>query len=438
MNHFIKFSYIFSGFMLLTPHWAVADELVLTVHQAVTQAVSENPSLAAQGEHARSVRAIAPQVGSLPDPVLSLNALNLPVDGFSTTQENMTQLQLGISQKIPFPGKLALRESVANLLADAAQYDTDELALYLVSRVKGSWWNIFYLDRSLETIERNKVLLRQFIRIAETKYKVGKGLQQDVLLAQLEVSKLLDVGISLKAARKKEEARLNALMNRPASAAIKLPQKVNETIRALAQESVLAEQAMESRPLLFRQGKYIESANRRVALAEKDYYPDFNLGAVYGLRSGINPVNHRSRADFSSVKLSTTLPFFTGTKQDHQLDQRKAELARSQFSYQDAKEAVLAEVSQALADYEKAREQGSLFKTGIIPQAQQTVASMLAGYQVNKVDFLNLVRAQVTLYNYETQYWKALAEAKQSLARLDAAIGVPVINISTSEIFNHE
>ncbi|MDQ6981577.1 MAG: TolC family protein, partial [Mariprofundus sp.] len=118
-----------------------------------------------------------------------------------------------------------------------------------------------------------------------------------------------------------------------------------------------------------------------------------------------------------------TLPLFTSSKQDRQLDQRKAELARTQFSYQDAKEAVLAEVSQALADYDKAKEQGLLFKTGIIPQAHLTVASMLAGYQVNKVDFLNLVQAQVTLYNYETQYWRALAEANQSLARLDAAIG---------------
>jgi outer membrane protein TolC len=121
-----------------------------------------------------------------------------------------------------------------------------------------------------------------------------------------------------------------------------------------------------------------------------------------------------------------TLPFFTNSKQDHQLDQRKAELARSEFSYQDAKEAVLSEVSQTLAAYDRAKEQASLFKTGIIPQAHQTVASMLAGYQVNKVDFLNLVRAQVTLYNYETQYWKVIAEANQSLAKLDAAVGEPV------------
>ena len=81
------------------------------------------------------------------------------------------------------------------------------------------------------------------------------------------------------------------------------------------------------------------------------------------------------------------------------------------------------QISVALADYERAREQFILFKSGIIPQARQTVASMLAGYQVNKVDFLNLIRSQITLFNHETKYWRALAEAKQSLAKLIAAVG---------------
>ncbi len=422
LNNIFKSIYVLSAITLLLPQSTFAEE-VLSVRQAVVVSLSDNPGLAAQDAHARSMREIAPQVGSLPDPVLSLTALNLPVDSFSTTQENMTQLQTGISQAIPFPGKLGLRESAANLIADAAAYDTDEFRLRLTSRVKGSWWNLFYLDRALETVERNQVLLRQFIRIAETKYKVGKGLQQDVLLAQLELSKLLDVEISLKSARKQEEARLNALLNRPARQPVQLPQKTDETLPKAAEEAVLAEQALSARPLLSRQNKYIESAQTRVSLAEKDYYPDFNLGAAYGVRNGVNPANGLNRPDFASFKLSMTLPFFTGSKQDRQLDQRKAELARSQFSYQDAKEAVLAEVSQALAAYEKAKEQATLFKSGIIPQANQTVASMLAGYQVNKVDFLNLVLAQITLYNYETQYWKALAEANQSMARLDAAVG---------------
>jgi outer membrane protein TolC len=96
---------------------------------------------------------------------------------------------------------------------------------------------------------------------------------------------------------------------------------------------------------------------------------------------------------------------------------------QQKFSLRDATNRVHSEISTAYSQYQKSRQQVLLFKTGIIPQARQTVASMLAGYQVDKVDFLNLVRSQITLYNYETQYWKALTEAQQVLAQLIAVVG---------------
>jgi outer membrane protein TolC len=100
-------------------------------------------------------------------------------------------------------------------------------------------------------------------------------------------------------------------------------------------------------------------------------------------------------------------------------------------------QAVDSEIDMALADYRAGRERASLFKTGIIPQASQTVSSMLASYQVNKVDFLNLVGAQITLYNYETEYWKALSSGWQAWARLEAAVGKPITQ-ETGKEFSHE
>ncbi len=83
----------------------------------------------------------------------------------------------------------------------------------------------------------------------------------------------------------------------------------------------------------------------------------------------------------------------------------------------------MADISSAVTDYRRAQEQLSLFEGGIVPQARQTVQSMLAGYQVGEVDFLNLVRSQITLFNYELQYWKVLAEARQALSHLETAVG---------------
>ena len=425
-----KFSTWPLALLLMLTQTAAASESqqILTLAEAEQIALRESPRLAASEAQARALAEVPPQVGALPDPQLTLGAMNLPVDSFSTSRENMTQMQVGLSQAIPFPGKLGLREQAARFEAEAATFNSEETGLVLVRNVRTGWWNLFYLDRALNIIQRNQVLLRQLTRIAETKYKVGKGLQQDVLLAQVELSKLLDVEISLRGARKGQEAKLNALLNRPAQTPISLPAEVSESLPEVASEAELHTRALAARPLLASRDQQIRAAETHVGLAEKDYLPDFRLGAAYGFRSGTNPVNQTNRPDLASMQLSLNLPIFSGSKQDRALAQRRAELLRSEYSQQDARDMVLAEVSQALSDYSKSRQRVSLFKAGIIPQASQTVASMLAGYQVNKVDFLNLVRAQVTLYNFETQYWQAFASANQSLAQLEASIGKEIIH----------
>jgi outer membrane protein TolC len=405
---------------------ASAQAAVLSLEDAVNLAASSNSGLASMKSRAKAMAEIPPQAGSLPDPVLSLNAMNLPVDSFSATSENMTQMQVGIAQSLPFPGKLFLREQAAGFVAESAAFDADEMRQRIIRNTSIGWWNLFYLDQALSIVVRNQVLLRQFVRIAESKYKTGQGLQSDVLLAQVELSKLLDVEIALKAARRGQAAQLNSLMNRPANTPVLLPHTAPQSLPLTPKLELLRKLAAQKRPWLAAQQSAIDAADRRVELAKRDYYPDFKLGATYGFRSGLNPVNRQSRPDFTSIMLSFNLPIFTGSKQDRALAMRKAEAETETFSLQDRRTQVDAEIEQGLADYHAAYDQALLFKTGIIPQASQTVASMLASYQVNKVDFLNLVRAQITLYNYETQYWKALSSGWQAWARLEAAVGVPL------------
>jgi cobalt-zinc-cadmium efflux system outer membrane protein len=399
----------------------------LTLADAVSMAVEGNPGLAEMQARAGAMEAIPSQEGSLPDPTVSFTALNFPTDTFARDQEPMTQLQFGIEQSLPFPGKLALKERAAEFDADAAASNVDEARLRLIRNVKQAWWQIFYLDRSLETVARNQDLLRQFVQIAQTKYKVGEGLQQEVLLAQVELSRLLDRRVELQGMRRQQAARLNALLDRAASTPVALSEQVNEVLARLLPEAQLYARAETARPLLTQRRQEVEAARARRDYARRDRYPDFSLGAAYGIRDGQNP-DGSSRPDLASLRLGMSLPLYAGRKQDKAVDQRTSELLQKQYALQDEWNTVRAEITAALADYQRANEQVQLFKTGIIPQARQSVASMLSGYQVNKVDFLNLARAQITLYNYETQYWKSFSEANQALARLTAAVGEGVIH----------
>ena len=394
----------------------------LSLEAAEQQALRDNPGLAELRARAQAMAAIPSQVGTLPDPVIGFNALNLPTDSFDIEQENMTQMQFGISQKIPYPGKLALREQVAEQEADAATDNVEELRLRLIREVRIAWWRIRYLDQALRIVANNQELLRQFVEIAQTKYQVGKGLQQDVLLAQLELSRLLERQVQLRGMRKSEQARLNALLDRPTDRAVVLDPAVDETLAPLADEPALFARAEQARPLLAGRHKLIKAARLRRQLAEKDLLPDFQVGAGYGFRSGQNP-NRTDRADFLSLKIGMSIPLFAERKQRRAIDQRGSELQGSIYALQDSMRQVQKQISTALAAYRSARERAHLFKIDIIPQARQTVASMLAGYQVGEVDFLNLVRSQITLYDYETRYWRVLSEAQAARASVAAAVG---------------
>lgn len=398
-----------------------ADQSILTLQAATELAVKDNPDLAQIQARAKAMAAIPAQEGALPDPQISINALNLPVNTFNLHQEDMTQLGGGISQAIPFPGKLALREQAAAFEAEAASQNVTEARWRLLSEVKTIWWLIYYLDRTLQITDSNYALLQQFVEIARTKYEVGEGLQQDVLLAQLELSKLIDQQLMLKASRRNAAASLNALLDKPANSEVRLPETVALQLPSLKQEILLYQQAETSRAILEGNQLGINAAQSRLDLAKKGYLPDFTVDASYGARA--DTPSGSQRANMLSLNLSINVPIFAAQKQAKAVDQRNSELMQEKYALQDEWNKVRSQITQGYNDYQRAKDQVVLFETGIVPQARQTVASMLAGYQVNKVDFLNLVRSQITLFEYETQYWKAFSEANQSLAQLSAAVG---------------
>lgn len=413
---------------LSTTNTLYADEhnfsLALTEVSAVEIAIQDNPNLAEVQARYKGLSEVPSQVGTLPDPMVNLNAMNFPSDTLDRDQEPMTQAQIGFSQVFPFPGKLNLKEEAAEYDALAAGHTVEEVRLQLIRNVKRKWWQLFYLDRALETVDMNQDLLRQFISVAKTKYETGKGLQQDVLLAQLELSKLIDQEIQIQAIRRNQSIQLNILMDRPANEVISLPIKVSKMMPDLVDETVLYQMAEAARPRLKQMETQIDAAQSRLKLAKRDYYPDFKLGVTYGDRTGDNPLPRGgARSDFVSVMVGVKVPLYAGRKQSKAVSQKNYELQTNRYALLDEKGLVMAEISTAVTDYHRAKQQFSLFGSGIVPQARQTVESMLSGYQVSEVDFLNLVRSQMTLFNYELQYWKALSDAKQALARVEAAVG---------------
>lgn len=223
----------------------------LTLDEALAIARAENPKRQAAGAEAEAMAERPSQAGALPDPTVSLKAANLPVDSWSTADEPMTQMQVGLKQTIPFPGKRGLLETAATHQSERARWRQIDVEARVDRAVREGWWNLFFLDRALETVRKNRALMRQLVRMAESRYALGEGLQQDALLAQLEMTRLIDREDELVSFRRSLEGELNGVMGRPATTPITLGRQADERLPRLLDDDRLIELAMKNAPLLF-------------------------------------------------------------------------------------------------------------------------------------------------------------------------------------------
>ncbi|SMF95006.1 Outer membrane protein TolC [Methylomagnum ishizawai] len=405
------------------PPVSQAAEPELTLQHAVELALAGNPGLAEIKARAQALAAVPPQAGAMPDPTFNVDLLNVPTRSFSLRQEDMTMLEFGVSQTIPFPGKRDLQRKIAEEEALAAADSVEEARLRLVREVKDGWWRLFFYDRALNVTQESEQFFQQLVDTAQAQYRVGQGQQQDVQLAQLELSKLKDERLELIGMRHAATAQFNVLLDRPPSTLVVLPASAEFAQMAL-QESNLLEKAQEIRPLLAQRRKMLDAAKTRVDLAQKDFYPDVTVGASYAVRQ--DTPTGQSRSDFASIRLSVNLPIYAGDKQSKAVDQRQSEYLQEQYAFEDEHHRVQAEITAKTAEYLHAKERLSLYEHEIIPQARQTVRSLMAGYPVGKADFTDLLKAQLTLFQYQTQYWQSLTRTQQILAEVAAATGLEV------------
>lgn len=390
-----------------------------TLNRFIAEAIKNNPELLESKNKIKVSKEIPSQAGSLDDPMLMFGLANLPVDTFSFSQEPMTQKQITVSQKLPFPGKLGLRTEIAEKDVKIFEEGHEEIKLRIIKEIKQSYYELCFVLAAIKITEQNKALLKQFVSIAETKYSVGKGIQQDVLKAQVELSKIMDELIQFHKREESEKAKLNSLMNRLPQAPLSIPHGITKTkfnydIRDLQQ---LTE---EHRPALKGLKSVIERYRVAKQLAERDYYPDFNIGFRYGQREDSLRAEH---PDFVTGFVGINIPIWHKTKQRRKVFEQTYRIETAKEAYNKVKNESFLKIKQILDEEVKGDKLLKLIKTGIIPQGRQSLESALAGYGVDKVDFLTLLNNQVTLFKWEIKYHKELTVYEKNLAELEHAVG---------------
>jgi outer membrane protein, heavy metal efflux system len=385
----------------------------------INEALQANPEIKRLVNLKKASQEAIRPAGALDDPMLTLGFFNLPTDTFAFNQVDMTQKGIGISQKFPFPGKRRLRSEIAEEQSKADDFALLDKLNETRAKVIQDYWGLSLAYTSFEITARNKNFWEQVVRVAETRYATGQGMQADVLQAQVELGNYLDRLLQWRQQRESYEAQLNALRDRPPATAINRPAAMRPRLFTLKLADAI--KMLESRPQVKALKTQIDKQQKAVALARKDFYPDINIGVNYGFRES-TPTG-KYRPDFFTSFVSLNLPLWFGSKQLPRLREQEARQAAAENAYQAALNELSAAVRDRVNKLERLNQQIKLYAQDITSQAEQAANASLAAYQVGNLEFARLVQNQIAVYQAELRLQEYLKDFEQNWADLEILVG---------------
>jgi len=399
---------------------AHADDVV-TLDSLVLEALESNPELKAARARWEASQKRPKQEGTLPDPMIGVGWQNVTFDSITLEEDPNSMLRFSVSQEIPFPGKLPLREKIASIYADAEGKSYLAGERKIVADLKSAYHDWQFTLKAIEITRKNKTLLEKFAEIAKVKYEVGKAAQQDMITAGVETSKLLEQIEVLESRREIIEARINSLLDRPSDAPLGRPEEPARTPLPFSPEEAetLAE---ENSPALAVKESRVTSGRESLALARKELYPDF----VVGLSPGVMGKEGKGMDGVWEVSLGVKVPLYFWRKQSLGVEEAALDLRGAEEEYRSANREVRFSVKESYLNARTAAKLMDLYEKGIIPQSRLALESAISAYQTGAVDFSVLLDSLVTVFSFELEYERNLAEYLKAIARIEEFTGVEI------------
>jgi len=399
--------------ILLLPAATGAGEAppVLSLEEAVAEALRANPEVQA-AEHAwRAAAHVPKQVSGLEDPTMSYESWNTPnAFTFDRAESNI----YSVGQKIPFPGKLRLRGKAARLSAQAEEQRFAQKRLEVASRATAAYADLFQAERDIEIYRSYRELARALADSARARYEAGEAPQADVIKADLERSRLETETNGLEETRRTALARLNALLDRSQALAARTP--VDLPIRPIAVPvEELERVASEKRPAVRAASLEVDRAGTERRLARLRYLPDVEV-------RGSRWVN-RGADDGYGAMLIVNVPWVWRGKHDAANAEARERARAARAMLRSEKNVAVGGVRELYARADRARRNTELLRTALLPQARLAFESSLAAYGVDESDFPSVLDSFRSLLYLETQRVDEVAGFQRSRAGLEEMVG---------------
>lgn len=396
-----------------------SDVVPKTLEQLEEVAMTGNPRIRAAVRRLSVAQARAPGAGALDDPMFMYRDWGTPLR--QPWNLNQSQQMFMFTQTFPGPGKRGLRSDIANRDVEIANSELAAVRREVRASVRKAFYELLRNYEELSIHDRQAAIAQQGLQTARIKYVVGKVPQQDVLKAQISLTKLVEHLISLDEDVELVRANLNTLLGRNPSEPLEVVGQYS-TPAKLPSVGELQKVAVEKRPELAGIASAIEQAEQNGKLAAKGYTPDYTVSAGYMLMpEGTQPARNTYMAEFS-----LNLPWLNRRKHEAEINAAKAVVSERQSEAENVRSQVFSQIQEAFIRARAAQRKLALYRDTLRPQAEATLRATLAAYKNDKTDFLNLLDSQNMTLDVQSGYFKAAAEFESRLADLELAVGAPI------------
>jgi len=390
------------------------DGPVVTLPDLLREALDRNPDLMALRRQVDVARLRPAQERALSPPMAEAQVWQWPINSINPANTNMYMFM--VSQDLPGRGKRDLRAAVAEKDTAFAENDVVVRARQIVNDVKQAYATLFIARKSIDVHLESVDLLRQIADVSRAKYTTGRNSQQDMLKPVVELSRLHTDIVRFDEQASLASARLNVLLDRAPEAPIgPVVEPSEETLSATTAD--LQQLALGRQPELRRARLELERAEAELAVARREYSPDFSLQAGYMVTPRMTD------AWLGSIAITWPKAPWSRGKVDGRVAEQTAAIEAAKARIRALENRVRLAVQEAYVRAKGAQARADLLRTTIVPQSQQALEVSRLAYVVDRVDFQSLIDSERILLDARLEYFRALSDFDEAIADLESAVG---------------